>query len=159
VSNIHADVICENDAFKYDCGEVKKHLIDFRKERGAMFACYCVITFKDGTRKAEVMSKADVDKIRARSKAGQSGPWVTDYNEMAKKTVFKRASKWVQLSSEVIEAIQQDDAQYETHVFEAPKKRIQAGALLGGTKTSEEPTEATEAQIDATTANDEALPL
>lgn len=121
VSNIHADIICQNDVFEYDCGEVKKHVIDFRKDRGEMYAVYCIITFKDGTKKAEVMSKADVDKIQKRSRAGTSGPWITDYPEMAKKTVFKRCSKWIQLSSEVVDAIKKDDEEYDINLHDNKK--------------------------------------
>lgn len=148
VSNVHADIVCENDVFEYDCGEVKKHVIDFRKERGEMYAVYCIITFKDGTRKAEVMSKAEVEKIKARSRAGNAGPWVTDFNEMAKKTVFKRCSKWVQLSSEVQDAISKDDEEFTRHQ-EEPKKRVQAGQFFAKANTYPEPTESTEATIDA----------
>lgn len=109
VSNIHADVVCANDVFEYDMGEIKTHKIDFQKPRGDMFATYCVCTFKDGTKKCDVMSKLEVDSIRKRSRAGDSGPWVTDYAEMAKKTVFKRLSKWLPLSPEYRDAVEKDD--------------------------------------------------
>ena len=39
------------------------------------------------------VSKADIDKIRKRSKSPNNGPWVSDYAEMAKKTVINRACK------------------------------------------------------------------
>lgn len=85
VSNIHADVVCENDDFEYNLGEVKRHVIDFKKPRGAVYAVYCIVTMKDGTKKAEVMSNDDVEAIRKRSRSGNSGPWITDRAEMAKK--------------------------------------------------------------------------
>ena len=109
VSNIHADVVCENDVFEYDMGDIKVHKIDFKKERGEMYAAYSICTFKDGTRKCEVMSKSEIDKIRARSRAGKAGPWVTDFNEMAKKTAFRRLSKWLPLSPELRDAFERDD--------------------------------------------------
>lgn len=109
VSNIHADVVCDADVFEYDMGEIKTHKIDFKKDRGEMYAAYAVCTFKDGTRKCEVMSKAEVDKIRSRSRAGKAGPWVTDFNEMAKKTAFRRLSKWLPLSPELRDAFDKDD--------------------------------------------------
>lgn len=109
VSNIHADVVCENDVFEYDMGDIKQHKIDFKKDRGAMYAAYSICTFRDGTRKCEVMSKDEVDKIRSRSRAGKAGPWVTDFNEMAKKTAFRRLSKWLPLSPEVRDAFEKDD--------------------------------------------------
>lgn len=110
VANIHADVVCEGDEFEYDMGEVKRHRIDFHAgKRGKPYAAYAVCTFKDGTRKAEVMSAEDVEGIRKRSKAGQSGPWVTDWNEMAKKSCFRRLSKWLPLSPEYRDALEADD--------------------------------------------------
>lgn len=108
VANIHADVVCQNDLFEYDLGEIKTHRIDFRKPRGEVYAAYALVRFKDGTVKAEVMSKEEVESIRNRSKAGKSGPWVTDWNEMAKKTAFRRLSKWLQLSPEVQDALDRD---------------------------------------------------
>lgn len=113
VSKIHADKVCENDVFEYDQGEIVQHKIDFRGERGPAYAYYCVITKRDGSRKCEVMTRAEVEEIRKRSKAGGSGPWVTDFDEMAKKTVFKRASKWCSISSEIRELFAKDDEQFE----------------------------------------------
>lgn len=112
ISNIHADKICQNDKFEYNRGVVEKHVPDFSASRGSVYAYYCHVMFKDGSQKSEVMTKDEVDAIRKRSKASGSGPWVTDYDEMAKKTVFKRCSKWLPLSPEVQDAIQKDDEEY-----------------------------------------------
>lgn len=109
VSYLHADVVCENDAFSYNMGQVEKHTIDFKKERGAVYAFYSICKFKDGTSKADVMTVDEVKAIQARSKAGRSGPWITDFNEMGKKTVFRRLSKWLPLSPEIREAVEADD--------------------------------------------------
>lgn len=110
VSTIHAEIVCENDVFEENRGQVVKHTIERKKERGAMYAAYALIVMRDGGEKCEVMSKSDIDAIRKRSRAGSSGPWVTDYNEMAKKTVFRRASKWVPLSPEIRSVVEADDA-------------------------------------------------
>lgn len=109
VTAIHADKVCENDEFVVDRGAIVSHKINYRKPRGEAYAYYCLIRMKDGGEKAEVMTKDEVDDIRRRSRASGSGPWVTDYNEMAKKTVFRRASKWVELSSELRRAVEADD--------------------------------------------------
>jgi len=85
VSNLHADVVCENDEFEYNMGQVVKHRIDLRKPRGNVYAVYATCEFKDGTKKSDVMSREEVEAIRKRSKAGSSGPWVTDWSEMSKK--------------------------------------------------------------------------
>lgn len=109
VSKIHADVVCENDAFEYDIGEIVTHKIDLRKPRGEVFAAYAICQFKDGARSAVVMAKSEIEAIRKRSRAGGSGPWVTDWNEMAKKTAFRRLSKWLPLSPEIRDAVEKDD--------------------------------------------------
>lgn len=130
VANIHADVVCANDAFEYDCGEVKRHSIDFKAARGEMYAAYAICTFKDGTKKCEVMSKDEVESIRKRSRAGDSGPWKTDYNEMSKKTVFRRLSKWLPLSPEMRDAIEADDTQFTHSVTVEPEFRKKAAESL-----------------------------
>ena len=72
------------------------------------------------------MSKVQIDSIRDRSRAGNRGPWVTDYEEMAKKTVLRRALKKMKLSVDVQEALVSDDSaayeQSEVQVREKPKK-------------------------------------
>lgn len=107
VANIHADVVCENDFFEADTGRVR-HRVNYKEPRGKVYAAYCLIRFKDESEKAEVMSVEEVEAIRKRSRAGQSGPWVTDWNEMSKKTVARRAFKWVPLSPEIRDAVEKD---------------------------------------------------
>lgn len=102
VKNIAAHVVYENDHFDYGFGleptlEHKPGMSD----RGKPIAVYAVVKFMNGGHAFDVMSVADVEAIRARSKAGKSGPWVTDWAEMAKKTVIKRVLKMVPLSSEL----------------------------------------------------------
>lgn len=108
ISRIHADVICEHDDFVYDRGEVVRHAVDIKQPRGEVMAVYCLVTFKDGSEKAEVMTRDEVEAIRKRSRAGNSGPWQTDWNEMAKKTVFRRCSKWLPLTAEQVDAMDRD---------------------------------------------------
>lgn len=95
VSSIHADIIAKNDTFVYDRGEVKKHEIDFTSDRGAMVAAYCIIKMKDGAEKHEVMTLEQVETIRQASPGRNSDAWREHFGEMAKKTVFRRAAKWV----------------------------------------------------------------
>jgi recombination protein RecT len=108
VSYLHADVVCENDEFVYNKGQIERHLIDYKRPRGATYCVYAICRFKDGCEKAEVMSTEEVEQIRKRSKAANSGPWVTDYSEMQKKTVFRRLSKWLPLSPEFRDAVEAD---------------------------------------------------
>lgn len=108
VSYLHADVICENDTFRYNTGQIEAHEIDFRKPRGSVYAVYALCKLRDGSSKADVMSRDDIESIRRRSRSANTGPWVTDWNEMAKKTVFRRLSKWLPLSPEFRDALDKD---------------------------------------------------
>lgn len=131
VSRIHADKICENDVFEYDMGEVKKHAPNFREERGKPYAYYVLVEMKDGSRKTEVMSLDEVDSIRKRSRASGSGPWVTDYDEMAKKTVFRRCQKWLTLSPEIRELLDKDDDKIvETTAVVVPQKGSMTDTII-----------------------------
>lgn len=110
VSMIHADVVCDADEFEWDMGEIKHHRINLRAPRGEAYAAYAFARFKDGSQKAEVMSAEEIEAIRRRSRNANSGPWQNDWSEMAKKTCFKRLSKWLPLSPEATAAIDIDTA-------------------------------------------------
>ena len=116
VANLHADVVRDGDLFDYSAGKITRHVPHFIRrdankpaEAGEIFAVYAIAEFRDGSTKADVMSIDEVNAIRARSRSGGSGPWATDYNEMAKKTVFRRLSKWLPLSPEFRDAVTADD--------------------------------------------------
>jgi len=126
ISNVHADKVCENDLFEYDRGQIGRHAIDFKRPRGKAYAYYALCRFKDGTEKAEVMTVDEVDAIRSRSRAGNSGPWVTDFDEMAKKTVFRRLSKWLPISSEYRDALEKDADQLPSMAGAVQEKPAQA---------------------------------
>ena len=115
VATLHADVVRDGDVFEYSLGEVAKHVPHFLRrdagkpeQAGEIIAAYAHVRMKDGSTKAEVMSIAEIEAIRKRSRAGTSGPWVTDWNEMAKKTAFRRLAKWLPLSSEFRDALDAD---------------------------------------------------
>lgn len=69
----------------------------FAKDRGEIVGVYVVAKTIDGDYLTETMTKADIDGIMNRSEAVKKDkhtPWKTDYGEMAKKTVVKRAQKY-----------------------------------------------------------------
>lgn len=69
----------------------------FAKDRGEIVGVYVVVKTAGGDYLTTCMSKYDIDGIMKRSqsfKSGKSSPWTTDYGEMAKKTVVKRAYKY-----------------------------------------------------------------
>ena len=109
IADIHADVVCENDEFEYSFGSGGKliHRPNF-KSRGKVIAAYSFVKLKDGAESYEVMNLEEIEKVHQRSKAKNSGPWITDWNEMAKKTVFRRHSKWLPGATENQEVINRD---------------------------------------------------
>ena len=69
----------------------------FASDRGAVVGVYVVVKTADGDYLTDTMSREEIDGIMARSqsvKSGKSSPWKTDWGEMAKKTVVKRAYKY-----------------------------------------------------------------
>ena len=134
VAGVFAQTVCDKDDFQWENGEVT-HRIDWRQDRGAVYAVYSTITFKDGSKQTDVMTRAEVEAIRARSRAGSAGPWVTDWNEMAKKTVFRRASKWITLSPEVADALEKDGDNFSS--LAADTSLTQNKPDFGPTVTSE----------------------
>ena len=119
ISFIHANKICEQDKFSWNIGVIEEHRPDFRSDRGNAYAYYCHVKFKDGSSMDEIMTKSEVEAIRNRSngynhakKYGKENPWTTDFDEMAKKTVFRRVSKWLPLSPELVSAVEEDDKDF-----------------------------------------------
>lgn len=73
-------------------------------------AVYAIARFRDGSVQVDVMTRAEVDRIRKRSAAAGDGPWVTDFAEMAKKTVVRRLCKYLPLSPELKKALEHETA-------------------------------------------------
>lgn len=114
VATIHADVICKNDDFSYAFGSDQhlRHRPNL-EDRGPILGSYAHVRLKDGTEQFEVLSKSEIDGIRGRSRSKDNGPWVTDYNEMAKKSSFRRLSKWLPISAEMADAFERDNEDFE----------------------------------------------
>jgi len=79
-------------------------------------AAYSIATYMDGTMSYEVMSRAEINKVRQVSKTGAvgmtdrsgkaippKGPWVDWFGEMAKKTVMRRHAKTLPMSGDLLD--------------------------------------------------------
>jgi len=116
VTDIESAVVREGDKFRYERGIklVLKHkpLLEGDQDR-KIVAVYMVAHLKGTTRPhVEVMSAGDVDRIRARSRSAHDGPWVTDYAEMARKTVVRRGIKMLPMSVHMARAMEIDDEDF-----------------------------------------------
>lgn len=84
-------------------------------------AAYAVFTLPDGTKKFEVVSRADIEQARAKSQSGNAGPWRDWYGEMAKKVAVKRGAKLIPWSARVNDIIVDDDREYREYLGEEVK--------------------------------------
>lgn len=136
VLSIHADLICENDIFKYNLGEIQSHEIDWKAPRGEAYAVYALARMKSGVVASAVMSKDEVETIRKASPGGNGDIWRKHWGEMAKKTVFKRLSKWLPLSADIRDAaaidddIEDDFVPKTTDTGTTRRKPIEAEAIM-----------------------------
>lgn len=120
VSMIDARVVYSNDEFVQEYGLAEDKLIHrppTSGPRGEPVAFYAIARMKDGGYSmTEVMSVADMQAYRdkyamAKKKDGTIvGPWVSEFVEMAKKTMIRRLAKMLPKSPEVARAITHDGA-------------------------------------------------
>jgi recombination protein RecT len=105
LKSIHAQAVYEGDGFSYWEDETGQHFT-FRPARDVphdpahLTDVYVCAQLKDGGFVFETMTKQEVDAIRKRSRASKYGPWQTDYEAMALKTVIRRAAKYLPMSTE-----------------------------------------------------------
>lgn len=110
IKNIYAHAVYENDEFEYELGlEPKLVHKPATGNRGNIQYVYAVAHFKDGGYQFEVMDMEEIEKRRKRSKASKNGPWVTDFEEMAKKTVIRHMWKYLPISVEIQQQASQDE--------------------------------------------------
>ena len=111
VSVIQAQVVYENDEFSYAFGlEPSLKHIPTTGDRGKPSHVYAVFRTKDGGYGFEVMSMDDVRAHAKKfSKAYGNGPWQTNFEEMAKKTVLKKVLKYAPLKSDFVRGVAQDE--------------------------------------------------
>lgn len=87
-------LVHENDEYENQ-GLDKAPLHKYKSfgDRGSIIGGYCTVKTPLGDYLTEEMSLADIQKVAATSKA-KKGPWQTFWEEMARKTIVKRASKY-----------------------------------------------------------------
>jgi recombination protein RecT len=88
------------------------------------------------------MWRKEVDEHRARSKSPNMGPWVTDYDAMALKTVIRAHTKYLPVGHDLQDALTHDeDAMMDIEAAPSTAKKSGAAALLGaiGAPTLPEP--------------------
>lgn len=110
IVSLSARVVRADDEFSFEYG-LDENLIHRPgdNEDAAITHVYAVARLKDGGTQFEVMTAKQVEKVKAQSKASSNGPWVTHWEEMAKKTVIRRLFKYLPVSIEMQKAVVLDE--------------------------------------------------
>ena len=110
VTLVQAHEVCENDDFTYSFGlNPDLHHIPATGDRGEVTQYYAIWKGKNGGFGFEVMSREDVEKHGKRfSKSYNNSPWQTNFDEMAKKTVLKKALKYAPMKTDFVTAVVSD---------------------------------------------------
>jgi len=112
VAKVSAQVVHENDEFVWTLGfdeDVTHNPPRLNEPRGKAIGAYATAVLKDGSRLLEVMSLEEIEKVRAVSRAKGNGPWVSWWGEMARKTVMRRLSKRLPMSTDLVDELDRDE--------------------------------------------------
>lgn len=142
IANWNVQVVKKNDAFSYSQGDDPK--MEHRpalSDRGPTIGAYSIVTLTNGERSREWMSREEIEDIRTRSMGGGiKGPWKTDYDEMAKKTVIRRHFKRLPSSSDIDGAMHDfDDAVGINAEKPSPPPKMTTNRILEQVAQSAEP--------------------
>lgn len=116
LASITAQIVHQSDQFDYwidDDGEHLRHRPSFSDDRGAVRLVYALAKTKQGSVYIEVMTYQDVEKVRGASRSKNGGPWVTWWEQMAKKSAMHRLAKRLPLSPEIMTVVQRDESLYD----------------------------------------------
>lgn len=110
VSSVVAEVVRENDTYRYDRGSDEFPAHRFRPfareaDRGPLIGTYAYARMKDGAISRVVeLNQDDIDRIKAMNpfSGSDSSPWVKWENGMWLKSSTRQLRKWVPTSAEFI---------------------------------------------------------
>lgn len=112
IVSLEARAVYAVDKFRVELGlhQVLEHVPAWDvADRGELKFVYAVARLVGGGVQFEVMSRVDVERVKAQSKAAGDGPWVSHFEQMALKTVIRRLFKYLPVSIEVQRATVLDE--------------------------------------------------
>lgn len=115
VQSIQAHEVREHDEFRYQFGlEPTLVHVPAQRDRGEVTHYYAIWRGKDGAFGFEVMSREDVEAHAKKfSQSYGNGPWKSNFDEMAKKTVLKKVLKYAPVKSDFATAVVVDETYRE----------------------------------------------
>ena len=121
VASVDCHVVYERDEFVYRPGidTVPVFKPDWFGDRGKPIGAYAIATLKSGdTVPPEIMSVADIERVRAVSRSKDKGPWADWWTEMARKTVMRRFSKRLPMSTDLDDMFDRDETMTDRNGFQ-----------------------------------------
>lgn len=111
VRAVYAHAVHSADDFSIELGSDPRvvHRPALHEDRGEVIGCYAVAQLASGAVDVEWMSVAELDRIRAASKASKGGPWEAHTDEMRRKTVIRRLAKRLPMGDDFFQASHADD--------------------------------------------------
>lgn len=169
VTKIFARVVHEGDTYEIEEGlrPVLKHVPAPESKRGRAIAYYAVATFRDRDTDPQFvwMWKDDVDAHRKRFASSRSGPWETDYDAMARKTVIRKLCNELPKARELqdlhaaLEAEEKSITDVEWSVADTPYSEPETHAAETTSQPVSEVIDTTSQDADATTELRERIEL
>lgn len=133
VQMIQAQIVREYDYFEYQYGlEPKLIHRPGENDRGEIIFIYGLFRLTNGGYGFEVSNKADMDSFAtkySKSFGSEYSPWTECYEDMAKKTVVKRALKFAPLKSDFQKALSTDETVKTNLSYDMAE--VQDGQWLG----------------------------
>lgn len=152
IASIYAHPVFEGDRFHFMLGlapDIKHEPTSPHAERTdptKVTHVYAVARFRDAGSEPVfvVLTRAQVDAAKARSKASGNGPWVTDWTAMALKTAVRRLCTWLPLSVELATAVEADERVVDVDsdqgfIFDLDAEAIEDAAVVADPQTGEIP--------------------
>ncbi|CEQ14825.1 recombination protein RecT [Paraclostridium sordellii] len=112
IKTLYAHEVRENDKFevKYGLHQDLIHEPVLKGDRGEVIGYYAVYHLDTGGHSFIFMTKDEIlTHAKNKSKTFNNGPWQTDFDAMAKKTVIKQLLKYAPLSIEMQRAVSSDE--------------------------------------------------
>jgi len=116
IAMITAKVVYGGDTFRAWVDDDGEHVAYEQAEHpdyDTIRQVFALARTKDGSVYVETLTPRDIDKIRSVSRSKDRGPWVTWWEEMAKKSAIRRLAKRLPLSAEIHDLIQRDNDLYD----------------------------------------------
>jgi len=112
--SVSGNAVFERDEFQCWTDDAGDHILHkpnlSAPNRGAVCAAYSIVKTTDGGVYTEVMTREQIEQVRACSKSKDGPAWSRWYDEMARKSVFRRLSKRLPISSELERVLARGDA-------------------------------------------------